>query len=92
MGILSQINHLLNFAMPALGLALFMLLFSWLRHRKKPLALALWQQFLAYCGVGLLVLVAGLWFFGRDGMMATYGLLVTAVATSQWVIEKGWQR
>ena len=92
MGILMQLNHVLNFIAPALALAALMLLFSLARHRKQPLPMAAWQQFGVHCGLGVLVLVLGLWFFGRDGMMATYGLLVVVVATGQWVMEKGWRR
>ncbi len=41
--------------------------------------------------VGLLVLTAGLWYFGRDGMVATYALLVVCMATCQWVMARGWR-
>ncbi|MBK7005121.1 MAG: hypothetical protein IPH37_08255, partial [Burkholderiales bacterium] len=33
--------------------------------------------------VSAVVLVAGLWFFGRDAKMATYGAMLLAVATAQ---------
>jgi hypothetical protein len=37
------------------------------------------------------VLVGGLFVFGRDGKMLTYGLLVVAVATTQWLSGRGWR-
>jgi hypothetical protein len=36
-------------------------------------------------------LFAGLWFFGHDGKMASYGAMVLACATSQWVLLRGWR-
>ena len=41
---------------------------------------------------GLTATVAGLWFFGNDGKMASYAMLVVLVATGQWVGSKGWKR
>ena len=38
-----------------------------------------------------MVLVAGLVFFGRDGKMATYAALVLAIASSQWLLLRGWR-
>ena len=42
--------------------------------------------------VGVVALGAGLWGFGRDGKMASYGLLLVAVATVQWLMAGGWRR
>ena len=41
---------------------------------------------------GVFALGAGLWGFGRDGKMASYGLLLVAVATAQWLMAGGWRR
>jgi hypothetical protein len=39
---------------------------------------------------GLCALVAGLWFFGNDGKMASYLALVLASAASQfWLMQPG---
>jgi hypothetical protein len=38
--------------------------------------------------VCLLVLLGGLWFFGRDGKMATYVVLVLASGSSQWLLSR----
>ena len=40
---------------------------------------------------GLLALLLGLWFFGRDGKMASYAALVLACASSQWFAAKAWR-
>jgi hypothetical protein len=40
---------------------------------------------------GVAVLAAGLWWFGRDGKMATYAALVVAVGTAQWLAARGWR-
>ena len=40
------------------------------------------------CG---LVLVVGLWFFGRDAKMSTYAAMAVFCATTQWVLQRGWR-
>ena len=37
------------------------------------------------------VLLAGLWWFGRDAKMATYAALVVVMALCQWVFSRGWR-
>ena len=95
MGALDILIHSLNFAAPALGVALWMLLFYEIRKKvRRPPALPAapgWVQLLVNFSVGLLTLAGGLWIFGRDGMMATYGALVCSVSASQWVLNKGWR-
>jgi hypothetical protein len=34
---------------------------------------------------------AGLWYFGRDGKVATYAAVVLAVATAQWLAARAWR-
>lgn len=41
--------------------------------------------------VNVIVLAAGLVFFGNDGKMATYAVMVLASALSQWVLARGWR-
>ena len=83
--------HLLNFAAPAMGMAVLMLGLTWVLNRKRPLDGSAWVQIAVNFGVGLIVMCLGLWIFGRDGTMATYGALVFGLATSQWVINKSWR-
>ena len=83
--------HLLNFAAPAAFVAALMLLLGRLLWSKRPSAL-MWLSHLAINFAACLTASAlGLWFFGHDGMMATYGALVLSGATSQWAMQRGWQ-
>lgn len=92
---LNLTNQLLNFMAPAafvallvvLGTRLFVLLF----RSKRPVALSVWAQLAIVFVVSLVVLVAGLVMFGRDGKMASYALLAVGAATCQWVLLRGWQ-
>ncbi len=88
---LDLLIHLLNFAAPAIGLAALMSLFFWIVNRNRPKAVKEWTLFAINLVVGVVALAGGLWFFGRDGTMATYGALVLGVATSQWLINKAWR-
>ena len=91
MGFVDALNHLLNFVAPALGLAVFLALARWVFERKRPVVLSAIAQLAINFVVGLLVLSVGLWYFGRDGMVATYAVLVICMATSQWVMARGWR-
>ena len=84
MGPIDLFFHLLNFAAPALVVGLLTALAARIFMKKKSLALRWIAQAAINFVVCLLVLVGGLWFFGRDGKMATYAALVLACATSQW--------
>jgi hypothetical protein len=84
MGLLDVLNHLLNFFLPALGMAVLV----------ATLARAVWFKVLRAkgwlrqvgwaAGVNALVLVAGLLLTGRDGAMVTYAGLVLASALTVW--------
>lgn len=71
--------HLANFALPALGLAT--LLAPAVAGWRGLTPLRLWRAWWPLAGAGLLVLLAGLVSFGRDGRMATYAGLVLVVAS-----------
>jgi hypothetical protein len=85
------LNHLLNFAAPALALALLLPLAARFLMSKNPKPLAWWLQvainFVA-CSVALL---ASLWWWGADGKMAGYAALVLVGASSQWLVSRGWR-
>jgi hypothetical protein len=93
---LDGLIHLLNFAAPALALALSLPLLARLMARfsdgKRAQSLGWFTQAAINFVVGLTVLAAGLWFFGRDGKMATYAALVLVLASTQWVMGNGWRR
>ena len=58
---------------------------------RAPVSLGWWARFAINSAAGLAALGAGLWFFGRDGKMATYAVLVIAVATAQWLTARAWR-
>ena len=82
--------HLLGFAAPALVVGVLAALAGrWLLPAGRGPG---WLgSILVNTAVGLAVLVAGLWHFGRDGKMATYAALVLVVASVQWLAGRGWR-
>jgi hypothetical protein len=88
-------DHLLNFIAPAVVVALLLVLLSRVFSRflvsKRPFTQSIWVQAAIIFIVNVLVLAAGLVFFGNDGKMATYAAMVVAAATSQWVMGRGWR-
>lgn len=93
---LDALIHLLNFTAPALALALSLpLLARFLNRfsdRKRAASLNLLAQAAINFVAGVAVLAAGLWFFGRDGKMATYAALMLVLASTQWGMGRGWRR
>lgn len=88
MGPLAFLVHLLSFAAPALAVAALVALAArWI----LPTRPGWWPSFAANSVAGLAVLVAGLWWFGRDGKMLTYAALVLAVAACQWLVGRAWR-
>lgn len=88
MGPLDLLNHLLNFAAPALLVACVLAFFAPVLMRKKASARTRSAQAAINFVVGLLALLAGLAFFGRDGKMLSYAALVLAAAASQWWAQR----
>lgn len=83
-------RHLLSFLAPAVAVAVLVALSARvvLPRATRP---SWWLSVGVNTVAGVAVLVAGLWIFGRDGKMATYGALVLAVATAQWLSGRGWR-
>ena len=92
MDLLELLNHLLNFLAPALWMAVLVTLGSRFFMKKVPAALSVWAQSAINFVVAGSVLGLGLWFFGRDGKMATYSAMVLLCATSQWFMLRGWRK
>lgn len=92
MSLLDILLHLLNFAAPALALAILLPLLSRLFTKRQLLLLPWWGQMLLNFVVGVAALLAALWWLGRDGKMTGYAALLLAVATTQWVLVRGWRR
>jgi hypothetical protein len=90
-GPLELLNHLLNFLAPALVVgSLLALAGPWLLPSRGA-GLSRLHQALLNGTAGALALLAGLWLFGNDGKMASYGLLVVLCATAQWAGQRGWK-
>ena len=83
MGVLDIVNHLLNFLAPAVAVAVLTVVFSRIFMKKMAGVPVFWMQFAINIVASACVLLAGLWFFGRDGKMATYAAPV---------LVKDWQR
>lgn len=88
MGFLDLTTHLFNLLTPALALALLLPLGARMVMPKNAAAPRWWTQIAINLVVGSMVLVLGLWWWGRDGKMATYAALVVTVATCQWVLSR----
>ena len=83
---LDQLLHLLNFFYPAFALGALLALLGCVFSRNRPLAPVFVAKTAINTIAGGVALLAGLWLFGRDGKMATYGALVVACASTQcWV-------
>jgi hypothetical protein len=91
MGPLDLLNHLANFAAPALWMAVMLSLLARIIMKKVSGTPEFHTQAAINFVVGVTVLGFGLWWFGRDGKMATYAMMALACATSQWVLLRGWK-
>ena len=89
MGPLDPLNHLANFAAPALWMAVTVSLVAKFLMKKVVETPGCLAQAAINFIVCLTVLVLGLWWWGRDGKMATYAVMAVACATSQWVMLRG---
>lgn len=88
----SAANHLLNFFAPAVLVPVLLWPMARLALGRPAGAPRWWVQWLVQAAVCALVLLAGLWVWGRDGRMLTYSALVLACASCQWLLQRGWRR
>lgn len=89
MGPSDLLAHLMGFVAPAAFLALVLPAVA--RLLRVSRAGAFWPQAGAVFVASVLALAAGLWWFGRDGKMATYAAVVLVAATAQWVASRAWK-
>lgn len=89
---LALIDHLLNFVAPAFFVALTLAILARWMFRRTAGARGFWAQVAVNFIAGAAVLAAGLWYFGRDGKMATYAALVVVCGTVQWFLAGGYRR
>lgn len=86
MDLFDAVWHLLNFASPALGVALLAASLAKLSWR-RDLAMVPWRRLVLWsASAGVFALIAGLVLFGRDGKMATYAALIVANTLALWWI------
>jgi hypothetical protein len=85
---LDLLNHMLNFAAPALAAAVLLALASRFLLARRARNHGLGFQVLVNAMAGLAALLGGLWLFGNDGKMASYAALVLACASSQWWLSR----
>lgn len=94
--LLLLLNHLLNFAAPALCLGGVLALGGrWLPPQPPgaaPVPRLSWpKQAAINSAVGCVVLLLGLLHGERDGKILTYTALVLGCASSQWIMLRPWQ-
>jgi hypothetical protein len=86
MGIADSFLHIVNFFLPALVMAALLapaLVWGGVkRHGRSDRWAQGFKAWLALSGIGAVVLLGGLVAFGRDGRMATYGVLVLVLGTA----------
>mgnify|MGYP003575936645 CR=1 FL=1 len=92
MGVFDYFFHGLNFVAPALALALLLPGVARLAVGSRGPVLRWWLQAALCAAAGVVVLLGGLWYFGRDGKLATYTALVAVMASVQWLASGGWRR
>jgi hypothetical protein len=89
MSLLQQFWHWLNFLLPALGTGAIAALLSKLlwRHALRHVS---WLRLAAWAVLaGETAYVFGLILTGRDGAMASYGVMVLAIAAAIWLAGFG---
>lgn len=91
MPVLALARHLPSFLAPALAVALLVAAGARLLLRGLPQRPSWRTSFALDFIAAVAALAFGLWLFGHDGKMATYGLLVLAVATTEWLGARGWR-
>ncbi len=84
MGAFDAINHVFGLVFPALVVGpLAAALAKWLW--RSELRMVRWRRLASWAtGIAAIVLVAGLVVFGHDGAMATYGVMIIAMALALW--------
>lgn len=83
MGFLDLLNHLINFLAPALVVGVMLALVAPFIYQKKLKARALLAQAAINFVVSGVALLVGLWFFGRDAKMLTYGAMLVGGTVAQ---------
>ena len=91
MSLFGLLDHVLNLIAPALVVGLLVAALAPVLMKKSHPHHSWLVQSAINSGAGVLVLLAGLVIFGRDGKMATYAAMVLVCANSQWLASKAWR-
>jgi len=91
MTLLTLINHLLNFAMPAFAVALLLVAGGHVFMRKVARSRGWIASIALLFVVGCAVLALGVALLGSDGRMPTYMAMGLVCASVQWVWLRGWR-
>jgi hypothetical protein len=84
---LALLGHIAGFIAPAVFMALILWAVPRLRRRSRAAPGAGLEVFMLVVA-GVVVLLAGLVVFGRDGKMATYAALVALQGTLAWWLHR----
>jgi hypothetical protein len=91
MSLVGLLDHVLNFLLPALVVGLLLAVLGPLLMKKARPHRGWLGQAAINSVAGLLALLLGLWFFGRDGKMASYAAMLLVCASSQWFAARAWR-
>ncbi len=78
------LNHLANFFVPALALGAVAAALAKVAWRADLAAQPWWRMAALAAAANMVVTIAGLAGFGRDGRMATYAAMVLATSVTLW--------
>ncbi|CAN5905315.1 hypothetical protein BH11PSE13_BH11PSE13_23260 [soil metagenome] len=92
MSLLQLLDSLLNFVAPAFFISLVLALATHFLMKQRAGARRFWAQAGINFAIGVMVSIAGLVLYGRDGMMWTYSALVLVCGTGQWLLAGGARR
>lgn len=87
MTVLGFLGHLAGFIAPAVVVALILWCVPRLRRAGRAAPGARLEAFMLVVA-GIVVLLAGLMYFGRDGKMATYAALVLVQSSLAWWLHR----
>jgi len=85
---LDLLNHLVNFLAPALAVGVLLALVSPFVGGSRPSFTGMLLHSSINLLAGAVALGAGLWYFGRDGKMASYAAMLVCCAISQALLSR----
>jgi len=92
MGLFALLNHLVNLLAPALAVGALLPLLARLVRQGNAVRRSWLRQSALNALAGVAALLGGLVYFGHDDKMASYGAMLLACATVQFVSARAWKR